>query len=49
MEANRVESAKATQIMHNDYSDVFTRIGHFNDTLSLQIKENEGPYQVPLR
>ena len=38
-EADMVASVKATQEFHNEYSDVFTGIGCFKDTFSLQIKE----------
>ena len=39
IEANRVASAKTTQMMHNDSSDVFTGIDCFKHTFSLQIKD----------
>ena len=48
-EANRVASAKTTQITHNDYSDVFTGIGCFKASFLLQIKDDVKQYQITPR
>ena len=48
-EANRVAITKITQTMHNGYSDVFTGIGYFKCTFSLQVKDDVKPCQAPLR
>ena len=39
MEANRVTSAKTTQIMYNGYNDISRGIGYFKGTFSLEIKD----------
>ena len=46
---NGVASAKTTQIMHNDYSDIFIGNGCLKGTFSLQIKDYAKQYQVPPR
>ena len=42
-------SIKTTQMMHNDYNDVFTGIGCFKGTFSLQTKDDVKSYQAPPR
>ena len=46
MEANKWASAGTTQTIHNEYSNVFTGIGCFKGTFSLQVKEDKTPCQV---
>ena len=46
MEANRTASVKTTQIMHNDYNDIFTGIGYFEGKFSLQIKNDARSYDA---
>ena len=46
MEADRVMSGETTQKMHSEYSKVFTGIGCFKGTFSLQVKDNTKPCQV---
>ena len=48
-EADKRESDAMTQNIHNAYSNIFTGIGCFEGTFSLQLKPNSRPYQVPLR
>ena len=38
-----------SQSNYRDFKDVFTRIGCFDETFSLQVKPDSKPYQVPLR
>ena len=49
MEADKVASAKTTQKIQNDYSDVFTGLRCFKDTFFLQIKDGMKLYQTPTR
>ena len=42
-------SAEITQQLQRDFKGVFNGIGCFNDTLSLQVKPDSKPYQVPPR
>ena len=41
--ANMAPSAKTTQELHSKYSDLFSGIGCFKGTLSLQLKEGAKP------
>ena len=43
---NRV-SAEIMQQLQRDFKDVFTRIGCFDATFSLQVQTDRKPYQVP--
>ena len=47
MEANRVASVETTFKIQNEYSYVFTGIGCFKGTFSLQVKDAVKPYQAP--
>ena len=51
MLANRIASAKTTQIMHTDFSNVLIGIMCFKHTFSLHVKDNLKPYvlQEPFR
>ena len=49
MKADRVTNADMILKTHNEFSDVFTRIGCFNDTYSVQVKYDAKPYQEPPR
>ena len=49
MTATRKGSAEIIQQLHKDFEDVFNDIGCFDGTLSLQLKPDSKPYQVPLR
>ena len=42
-------SVKTTQLMHSDYSDVFTGIWCFKGTFLSKIKNDVNLYQVELR
>ena len=42
-------SAEITQQLQLDFKDVFTGIGGFDGTFSLQVKPDSKPYQAPLR
>ena len=44
-----VASATTKQELHNEYSDVFTGIGCFKATFSLQVKDRAKPYNAPHR
>ena len=44
---NKRVSAKITQQLQRDFKDVFTGIGCFNGTFSLQIISDSKPYQAP--
>ena len=46
MEADRLASEKTMQVIHNDYSDVFTGIWYFKGTFLLQIKDDAKLYEV---
>ena len=46
MEANQMASTKATQIQHNDYSDVFAWIRCYKGTFPLWIKDDMKLYHV---
>ena len=48
-EADRVVHSETTLKMHDECSKVFTGIGCFKSTLSLQVRHDAKPYQVPLR
>ena len=41
-------SAKTTQELYDEYSDVFTEIGYFKGTFSLQFKEGTTSHQAPI-
>ena len=45
---NRVIT-EITQLLQRDFKDVFTWIGCFDGTFSLQVKPDSKPYQAPLR
>ena len=47
MEANRVASAEVTLKMHEEFSDLFTGIGYFKGTFSLQVKDDAKSYKLP--
>ena len=49
MEADKMASAKTTQLMHNDYNDSFTRIWCFKGIFLLKIKDGIQQYQKPPR
>ena len=49
MEAYRGVSVETTLKIHDEYSDVFTGIGCFKGTFSLQVKDDVKAYQVQLR
>ena len=49
VETGKRKSAELTQQMHAEFDDVFTGIGCFEGTFSLQLKPNNRPYQVPQR
>ena len=42
-------SAKITQQLQGDFKDVYTGIGYFDGTLSLQVKPDSKLYQAPPR
>ena len=46
---NKIVSAEITQQWQRDFKDIFTEIGCFDETLSLQVKPDSKPYQVPPR
>ena len=45
---DRRVSAEITQQLQRDFKDVFTGIGCFDGTFSLQVKPDGKPYQAPL-
>ena len=47
--ANKKQSSKMTQKMHDRFGNVFNGIGYFKGTFSLQLKPNSKPYQTPPR
>ena len=46
MKVDRLASAETTQKIHIEYSDMFTVIGCFKGTFSLQVKDDAKPYQT---
>ena len=48
-EADMMASAKITKELHKKYNEVFTEIGCFEGTFSLEVKEGMKPYQAPPR
>ena len=48
-ESDKKRITKTTQKIHKDFEDVFNGIWCFNGTISLQIKPDSKPNQVPLR
>ena len=46
IEVNMVANVKIAQMMHNGYSNIFTRMGCFKGMFSLQMKEDAKPYQL---
>ena len=49
VEADERKNIELTQKMHSTFGDVFNGIGCFEGTLSLQLKPDSKPYQVPQR
>ena len=47
-EADRRVSAKITQHLQKEFKDVVIGIGCFQGLISLQVKTNKKPYQMPL-
>ena len=48
VEADKRESIKLMQRVHNVFGNVFNGIGCFEGTFSLQLKPDSKPYQAPL-
>ena len=48
-ETKRKASARLTEFIHNVFKDVFSGIGCFEGTVSLQVKEGSKPCKVPPR
>ena len=48
-EENKRQNIELTQKIHNVFDNVFNGIGYFKGILSLQLKPDSKPYQVPLR
>ena len=48
-EADMVARSNPTQELHSKYTNVFSGIGCFKGTISLQVKEGEKPYQTQPR
>ena len=42
-EADKRKSAKITNLIHKEFSDIFSGIGYFEDTFLLQVKEGSKP------
>ena len=49
VEADKRKSIELTQEVHNTFGDVFSGIGCFEDTFSLQLKPDSKLYQAPMR
>ena len=49
MEIDKRKSAELTQKIYNVFDNIFTGIGCFEGTFSLQLKPDSKPYQVPPR
>ena len=47
-EANREESAKLTKAIHNEFKDLFSGIGCFEGTFSLQVEEEANHIRHPV-
>ena len=47
--ADKKQSSKMTQKIHNRFGNIFNGIGCFKGMFSLQLRPNSKPYQAPPR